>query len=309
MTILDGFLISFVALIFMGLFVQEKDFIFKWLFFFVGLSMITIAFLVNTVSNVQVTNTTIPSYSVNYKTISQCTLNSTVGYEYFYLDPTNSMYNLTDSFYELDTKPYGTFTNLTFKLPPASGHYKIAQFITNAIEPNQNVYPKGLYQVHIHAGTNDTTSTVHLYSQLWAIGANDNNLFMIGETPLSQALQQNDTEYLNNFFNNQTFIFNKTDRLALFVFANYTASFGSPANVSLYIGQSANPHVSIPEVSNSTCLSTNDETVPSYTSNSVISSVNNNDDTSIGKALAIMDVLILLYFAYLCFTGIYAKKT
>ena len=191
---------------------------------------------------------TTPAYTTiltpNYNVTTTNMGNSIVSYSYYYLQPTNSMFNANDFFYNLGTTNYNSLTTIHTVLPADNGQFKIAQFITNASAFSQNRITPGLYQVHIHASSNES-STIWLYSQIWLITPNDNNLFMIGQTSLSHTLSLTDSEYISNFYNNYTIGINSTDRLAIFIFANQT-TFGSPGNVILYIGALSNPHLSVP---------------------------------------------------------------
>lgn len=189
------------------------------------------------------------SMTASYATVitSSPSINATTSYTYYYFQPVNSLYNSTDHYYKMGATNYNSITNLTFLLPNVPGHYEIAKFITNSTSPNQSIYTPGIYQVHVHAATNNNTpGGVQLYSEVWIMGPNDNNLYMIGRTALTPQLQANDSEYISNFYNNQTIATNASNRLAVYLFANYTASFGTPANVFLYLGQYANPHLSVP---------------------------------------------------------------
>jgi hypothetical protein len=236
---------------------------------------------------------------------STCTPQFTTTYTYYYFSPANSLYNISDQFYTLQDYPYYNtmntlgFTNLTTKVPAENGHYKIAQFITNAFEPNIATFTKGIYQVHLHSADNfsSSLSDVALYTQVWVVGNNDDNLFMLGQSGLSQTLQDNDTEYISNFYLNQTTLLNPTDRLAIFVFANIISGFGNPANVSLYMGGVDNSHISVPTTTQNPCQFT------AETSNTVLANKYNTSGTPInlspfGEAFAGICFGLFMIFVY-----------
>jgi hypothetical protein len=259
-----------IAFFFAYLYIHEEknQLLFKLLYFGVSLAFVTgVLFfnynLASTTCSVLPSNQTshLSNITTHVVVPLSCTPTYNTSYSYYYLTPSNSPYNLTDHFYNLTTSNYGSYTNLTFEIPAETGHFKIAQFITNSTRPDKSEFTTGIYQVHLHAGSNVSTSLSHiqLYVQVWLVAPNDNNIYMLGQTPLSQQLQGEDTEYIMNFYNNQTTITSASDRLALFIFANETDSFGNPSNVSLYMGGFANPHLSVPNtiVTDSVCPTEN----------------------------------------------------
>lgn len=128
-----------------------------------------------------------------------------------------------------------------------AGIFRVANFITPAGEPGLKVLTSGIYQVHIHASSN---GSAELFSQVWIMGQsdaghNDNDIYMIGQTPLTHTLTLEQGVYTGSFYSNQSYSIPASDRVAVYIYANVTA-FSVPLNVTIYEGGGANPHLTLP---------------------------------------------------------------
>jgi len=245
-------------------FEDKKHAVMRDIFLIAALGFVYMALVFNPNITTSTTSTLTPAYSAVMT--NSTNINYATSYAYFYLSPSQSAFNATDPFNALDAFQYGIYTGLSNTLPADNGHFKLAQFIT--YDPlGLSTLSKGIYQIHLHASS-DENSVDQLYSQLWVVAPNDNNFYMVGQTPLSQQLNGQDEEYVANFYNNQTTIVSPADYLALFVFINQT-TFGSPDTITLYMGGIANSHVSLP-----TTVSTSANQITFYPSTNTITSLN-----------------------------------
>lgn len=286
---LELIFLAIVGVVLLYLYMHEKDEIFKIAWLLSGLIIIFVASYINI--NLNSISTAYPAYKVFTNSTLGIVNYSTI-YTYYYLNATNSIYNLTDVFMGLNTSRVYPFTNITIKIPATSGHFKIAQFITDNNIPDLTSISKGLYQIHIHGAINQSFSQVKLYAQLWTINGSDNNEFMIGQSNNSTFMSNVSSEYILNFYNNQSVNISTSDRIALFVFANATASFGNPTNVSLYMGGIANSHISIPKVIAHAQIT---NTITAYTGYNTSANYKYGNSTSLNSfGIAFSGILILV---------------
>jgi hypothetical protein len=116
---------------------------------------------------------------------------------------------------------------------------------------------------------------------------------MVAQTGLTQYLQPNETEYINNVYVNQTTMIPAHDRLALFVFANNTDAFGQSLNVTLFMGGLDNAHISIPTINTKII---NGSTIYTYINetNTTISTTSSPNN----PITALNDAFILIIFIF-----------
>ena len=205
-------------------------------------------------ATVSVAQTNVSAHAIYANEVTRTSIPIT-NYTYYYLTTNGSTFNATDSYYNLSTTKQLLPVNTIVFLSPSggthpgsttpAGRYLIAKFVTMPGYPNITNVGPGIYQVHMHASSN-SIGGVQLYEQLWIENPQDSNIFMVGQTQLSNQLQIGNAEYTDTFSNNQSIAIPTNDRFALYVFANMTTAASNNNNVTLYFGDGNNPHVSVP---------------------------------------------------------------
>lgn len=127
-----------------------------------------------------------------------------------------------------------------------SGTSVLINFATNAGVPNLTFIPAGQYEFHIHAAKASGTKATALYAEFWEVSSLGVDIGKIGTSETSSALVGSETEY--RLFFSTANVYNMASansRIDCRIYTVVTGG-GSAPTVSLYYGDEADSHISLP---------------------------------------------------------------
>jgi len=137
---------------------------------------------------------------------------------------------------------YSPKTTLPFTSLP-TGTDLLKNWSTNAGIPNLTFIPAGVYVVHLHA-LRSGGGTVTLYAQIWEVTSAGVDIAMIGQTGNTPALTTSEIEYEVDFSDSNTYTLQSTS--SRIVARVYAVVSGSTPTVNLFVGGTADSHMSLP---------------------------------------------------------------
>ena len=162
------------------------------------------------------------------------------GFLAYYLTPTASATVPADL--QMTALPYTPKTTLSFAALP-TGTDQLQNWVTNLGVPNLTFLPAGEYLLHVHASRSGG-GTVTLFAQIWEVSSTGVDIAMIGQTVVTNALTGSEVELEATFLNPNVYTFaTPASRLVTRLFATVS---GSAPTVSVYVGGTADSHLSLP---------------------------------------------------------------
>jgi hypothetical protein len=158
-----------------------------------------------------------------------------------------SIYFCTPTFsfgtaYQATVQPYSSFTTLTYPGTPV-GTTDIQDWATNAGVPSLKTIPAGVYSQHIVA-RNASGGNATLHAQFWEVSSTGVDIAMIGQSDETVQLTASSLGYVVQFVDANVYtLTNASSRINSRIFATVA---GSPANILLYVGGSADTSFQIP---------------------------------------------------------------
>jgi hypothetical protein len=138
--------------------------------------------------------------------------------------------------------PYTPKTTLTFS-SLATGTDVLQNWSTNAGVPGLSFLQAGPYVFHVHA-LHTAGGTVTLFAQFWEVSNVGVDIAMIGQTESSVAVGAAETEFSLAYVNGNTYTLGSTaSRIVARVFVVVS---GSSPTVQLFVGGTADSHITLP---------------------------------------------------------------